>query len=118
MSEQNTTSRYCALSGVDPLVMQKNAYRAVELLKCLSNEYRLMLICTLAGGELSVGELNQCMPFLSQSALSQHLAVLRDAGLVNTQRQSQSIVYYLSDSPGLELVEKLNQIYSDAAETE
>jgi DNA-binding transcriptional ArsR family regulator len=117
MPKEIIKNHYCALSNVDMLSMQKNAHHAVELLKCLANEYRLMLICTLAGGELSVGELNQCMPFLSQSALSQHLAVLRDAGLVNTRRQSQSIVYYLSDSPGLELVEKLNEIYSDTAKS-
>ena len=57
--------------------MKRNATDAVSLLKGLANESRLMIMCVLAEGEFSVGQLNERIK-LSQSALSQHLAVLRE----------------------------------------
>ncbi len=74
--------------------MQSHAGQASELLKALANEQRLMILCQLLQGELSVGEINERVQ-LSQSALSQHLAVLRDAGIVTTERESQTIRYSL-----------------------
>ena len=59
--------------------MQPHALQAAELLKALANEQRLMILCHLLKGSLSVGQLNERVP-LSQSALSQHLAVLREPG--------------------------------------
>jgi ArsR family transcriptional regulator, virulence genes transcriptional regulator len=72
-----------------------HARRAAALLKSLANEQRLMVLCNLLEGPLSVGEINARLP-LSQSALSQHLAVLREAGLVRTEKRAQSVVYTLS----------------------
>lgn len=57
-----------------------------------------MILCNLVAGPLAVGELNERVP-LSQSALSQHLAVLRESGIVHTERQAQSVRYSLP--PGL-----------------
>jgi len=74
--------------------MQPHAQQAAELLKALANEQRLMILCHLVQGSLSVGELNERLP-LSQSALSQHLAVLRKSGIVHTERESQTIHYSL-----------------------
>ena len=74
--------------------MRPHAAKAAELLKALGNEQRLMILCNLVSGPLSVGQLNQRVP-LSQSALSQHLGILRDSGVVATTRESQSIVYSL-----------------------
>jgi len=74
--------------------MQPHAQDAAELLKALANEQRLMILCHLVQGPLSVGELNERVP-LSQSALSQHLAVLREAGIVDTERESQTVRYSL-----------------------
>jgi DNA-binding transcriptional ArsR family regulator len=74
--------------------MRPHAARAAQLLKALSNEQRLMILCHLVSGPLSVNELNQRVP-LSQSALSQHLGILRDSGIVVTTRESQSIIYSL-----------------------
>ena len=70
--------------------MQRNASDAVSLLKGLANESRLMIVCVLSEGELSVGQLNQRIK-LSQSALSQHLAVLRAAALAG---HSGGVGYY------------------------
>lgn len=78
--------------------MRPHAAKAVELLKALANEQRLMILCNLVSGPLSVGQLNGRVP-LSQSALSQHLSILRDTGVVATTRESQSIVYSLP--PGI-----------------
>ena len=74
--------------------MQSHAAEAARLLKALANEQRLMVLCHLVKGPLSVGELNEQLP-LSQSALSQHLAVLRKCGCVRTEREAQSVRYSL-----------------------
>jgi DNA-binding transcriptional ArsR family regulator len=67
----------------------------------------------LAEGECSVGQLNERVE-LSQSALSQHLAVLREQGLVQTRRESQTIFYRLADTPALKIIRLLHDIYCPA----
>ncbi|OYQ32282.1 hypothetical protein CHU95_15845 [Niveispirillum lacus] len=74
------------------LTVKTNA--AAALLKAMGNERRLSILLYLSQGEKSVGELEQLVG-LSQSALSQHLAVLRQEGLVCTRRQAQTIFYRL-----------------------
>jgi len=90
--------------------MRQNVAQAVSLLKSLANDSRLMIMCVLAEGELSVGALNERID-LSQSALSQHLALLRDRGLVRTRRESQTIYYSLADTDAIGLIEKLHDIF-------
>ena len=90
--------------------MQHNAADAVNLLKGLGNESRLMIMCVLADGEISVGQLNTRIE-ISQSALSQHLAVLRDQGLVKTRRESQTIYYRLAETPAMKVIELLHAEY-------
>lgn len=90
--------------------MRRNASDAVSLLKGLANESRLMIVCVLAEGELSVGQLNRRIK-LSQSALSQHLAVLREQGMVQTRRESQTIHYRLSDTVAVEIIQLLHDAY-------
>ena len=87
-----------------------HAREAAELLRALANEQRLLILCNLAASELSVGELNRRVQ-LSQSALSQHLAVLREAGLVNTRKSGQAVFYSLADGPGGRVVGTLHDIY-------
>lgn len=93
--------------------MQSNAKDAVSLLKGLANESRLMIMCVLSEGEVSVGQLNQRIR-LSQSALSQHLAVLREQGLVRTRRESQTIFYRLEDTAAMTIIELLHEVYCEA----
>ena len=90
--------------------MQEHAADAAQLLKKMANENRLLILCTLIDGEISVGQLNELMP-LSQSALSQHLAALRDAQLVKTRRESQTIFYQLSGDKAIQVIEVLQSIY-------
>ena len=74
--------------------MQENAKRATALLKSMANESRLLILCQLSQKEMSVGEMAEYIP-LSQSALSQHLSILRREGLVKTRRSSQYVHYSL-----------------------
>lgn len=90
--------------------MLPHARDAADLMKQLSNEYRLMILCSLVNGELSVGELNDSIP-LSQSAVSQHLAKLREAELVATRRESQTIFYRLNGDAAIRVIEVLQSIY-------
>lgn len=90
--------------------MSRHAGDAAQLLRALANEHRLMILCLLAEGEFSVGALNERVP-LSQSALSQHLAVLRADALVETRRESQTIYYSLASGPVRALIETLHGIY-------
>lgn len=81
--------------GLDLSEIRANALRAANLLKSMGNPARLMVLCQLTVGEKSVGELERAVP-MSQSALSQHLALLRMRKLVKTRRAGQSIYYSLS----------------------
>jgi ArsR family transcriptional regulator, virulence genes transcriptional regulator len=94
----------------DADAMRMHAGDASRLLKALANEQRLQILCLLAGGERAVGELNAELD-LSQSALSQHLAVLREQGMVTTRREAQSIVYALAPGPSQTLIETLHGLY-------
>jgi len=106
------TSKNASISRIDFDTMQRNATDAVNLLKGLANESRLMIMCVLSEGEVSVGQLNQRIK-ISQSALSQHLAVLREQDLVRTRRQSQTIYYRLADSAAISVIELLREVYCE-----
>ena len=99
---------------IDKKQMADNAKDAEAFLKCLANSNRLMILCALFDGASSrgstVGELNEEVP-LSQSALSQHLSVLREAGMVKTQRQSQTIYYSLADQRVKTLLPTLYKVF-------
>ncbi|PJK10198.1 transcriptional regulator [Lysobacteraceae bacterium NML120232] len=83
---------------------------ATALLKALANENRLLLLCRLVNGEQSVSALHAGIA-LSQPALSQHLAILRNEGLVSTRREAQTIYYSLADGPAKRVLGTLHAIY-------
>jgi len=95
--------------------LEKSAGNASNLLKAMSNQTRLIILCQLLKGEKTAGELDNATQ-LSQSALSQHLAVLRDHGLVQTRRQSQNIYYSLSGDKPRAIIEVLYNIYNQGDE--
>lgn len=80
------------------------------LLKALGNSKRLEIVCILRESEKKVGELEKIIG-ISQSALSQHLAVLRTAGIVSTRRDAQSVYYSLSDDRCRRLLDLLDKLY-------
>lgn len=94
----------------DLTALAAHAEAAEALLKAMGNRSRLMVLCTLHEGELSVGELNARIP-LSQSALSQHLATLRRAGLVTTRRECQTIYYRLGHAAASAVIATLHDLY-------
>jgi len=77
-------------------VMERSAGEAESMLKLLANRHRLLILCHLVKGAKTVGELNNSLT-LSQSALSQHLAKMREQGLVDTEKQGQQVRYSILD---------------------
>lgn len=90
--------------------MRKHAGNAAALMRALSHEARLRVLCDLVGGERTAGDLVQ-RSGLSQSALSQHLSKLREEGLVATRRQAQSIYYRIDDPDAARVLALLYDIY-------
>jgi len=98
------------LANIDIARLEASAADAARLLRTLANERRLMILCQLTDGERTVGEL-QPMVGLSQSALSQHLAVLREEGVVATRRESQVIWYRIANPAAIKVVATLAEIF-------
>lgn len=89
----------------------KQAEQAVGLLKSMANECRLLVLCHLATeGELSVGQLQDRVG-LGQSALSQHLAKLREEGLVETRKESQTVFYRVGDPKAEQVLALLHDLF-------
>lgn len=88
--------------------LEKSAHKASDLLGAMANTSRLMILCRLADGERSVSELQPTIG-LSQSALSQHLAVLRRKHLVRTRRAGQSIYYSLASGEAASIMNTLHE---------
>ena len=99
-----------AKNQIDAEALQQHAQQASQLMKAIGNPVRLMILCTLVQGEFSVGELNSRLT-QSQSALSQHLAILRREGLVQTRREAQTIFYSIKSDEVRALMECLHGIY-------
>ena len=90
--------------------LEARAGHVAGRLAAMANPKRLMILCRLAEGEASVGEL-QAVVGLSQSALSQHLARLREAGMVATRREAQTIHYRLSDDETRAMMAALYEVF-------
>lgn len=86
------------------------AAHAVELLKAMANEWRLMILCQLSEGEKTVSELQEILG-LSQSALSQHLAVLRRERIVRSRKEAQSVSYSLSGDDATKVMQTLHEVF-------
>jgi DNA-binding transcriptional ArsR family regulator len=101
-----------AINPGDQLASQAAA--AARLLKLVANERRLLILCRLAStGEATVGELARSVG-LSQSALSQHLALMREDGLVGFRREGQTIHYRIADPNAERLLDTLRTIFCPA----
>lgn len=95
---------------IDVTEMTRHADDAAGLLKAMASPPRLLVLCNLAAGERSVGELLEEIP-LSPSALSQHLAVLREENLVTTRREAQTIYYALAQGPAVDVIAVLHATF-------
>ena len=91
--------------------LAQQSAQAAALLRALANEQRLLILCHLsAASELSVTALGERMT-LSQSSLSQHLARLREDGIVNFRREAQTLFYHIVDEKAARLLALLHDIY-------
>lgn len=95
--------------GAEAIRVQADAFS--RQLKVLANVNRLMILCILSDGELSVNDLNESID-ISQSSLSQHLAKLRGGKIVTTRRESQTIYYRISDGVDKSIIDVLDGLYS------
>ena len=113
MQAMNTPRRTAATQiarKMDPEAMRSHASDAAQLMRALANDKRLMLLCLLVEGEHSVSALNAKVE-LSQSALSQHLARMREEGLVTYRRDAQTLYYRIADPAVEKLVSALKDIF-------
>ena len=90
--------------------LEEQSEKASSLLKALANEKRLLIVCNLSAGEKNVGELEEVVG-LSQSALSQHLARMRDEKIVDTRRDAQQIFYRVADPRVSEILATLKNAF-------
>lgn len=93
--------------------LEKNAVHVACLLKAMANPARLMILCQLAERECSVGELERAVG-LSQSGISQHLAVLRRSDVVKSRREGQTVFYSLASSDIVAVMGTLHSVFCDA----
>lgn len=103
------------VAELDVAELQDQAGGAANLFKALSHESRLLILCNLVESERTVGELQELVN-ISQSALSQHLAILRKDGIVATRRNAQSIYYSLASEAAHALMATLSVHYCRANE--
>lgn len=90
------------------------ASNACQLLKAMSNKWRLMILCQLSEGEKTVGEL-QSLLGVGQSAVSQHLAILRREDIVASRKHAQSIFYSLSGDQAVKIMATLHEVFCSKA---
>ena len=95
---------------IDLNQMAQSATRASALMKTLGHKDRLMILCHLAAGEKSVGQIADLLE-IPQSPLSQHLSRMRKEGLVDTRREAQTIFYSLKSGEASRIVEVLYELY-------
>jgi DNA-binding transcriptional ArsR family regulator len=95
---------------IDLKQMANSANRASALMKTLGHKDRLMILCHLADGEKSVGQIAELLQ-IPQSPLSQHLSRMRKEGLVETRREAQTIFYSLKSGEAARIVEVLYELF-------
>lgn len=96
--------------------MGKKAKQMAELLKVLANENRLMIFCALMEGPKTVGKIAESVPNITQSALSQHLALLKAHGILDYAKNGQNITYSIVDHRVEEIIHVLGKYYCDLQE--
>lgn len=96
--------------------MEKEAKQLAELLKVLANENRLMIFCALMEGPKTVSKIAEKVPNITQSALSQHLTLLKAHGILDFTKNGQNITYSIADHRVEEIIHVLKKYYCDLLE--
>lgn len=93
--------------------MEEKAKQIAELLKVLANENRLLIFCALMQRPMTVSELSKHVPGITQSALSQHLSLLKAHGILDYKKTGQNITYSIADHRVEEVIHILKKYYCD-----
>lgn len=93
--------------------VEEQAKRIASLLKLLANEHRLLILCALMKGPLSVGEIYAYTPNITLPALSQHLSHLKAAGILDGEKQGMNVVYQIKDERVVSLMGAIKAEYCD-----
>ncbi len=102
--------------NIAPEELEAIACEVSGFLKQLANEQRLMILCNLVDGEKSVSELQEILG-LHQSSTSQHLAKLRNKGIIQARKHSQSNYYSISDEKVLQVIQTLHELFCSGLDT-
>ena len=98
--------------------MEEQAKTIAELLKLLANEHRLLILCALVPGQLTVGAIHKCVPTITESALSQHLNQLKTAGILSSEKQGMNVIYQIQDERIIALIEVIKELYCSDSQKE
>jgi DNA-binding transcriptional ArsR family regulator len=93
--------------------MEEKAKQVAQLLRLLANENRLLLLCALMREPMTVGKLQAHVPGITPSALSQHLTLLKTAGVLDSSKTAQNVTYSIADQRVAEVVAALKQHYCE-----
>ena len=93
--------------------MEEKAKNIAELLKILANEHRLLILCALGNGPLTVGELHRFTPNITASALSQHLNQMRAAGILESEKRGMHVLYRMRDQRVTALLGAIKRYYCE-----
>ncbi len=91
--------------------MEEQAKKIAELLKILANEHRLLVLCALIQGPLTVGEIHKFTPNITASALSQHLNQMKTAGILASEKLGMNVVYRIQDQRVIALIGSIKEYY-------
>ena len=93
--------------------MEEKAKKIAELLKLLANEHRLLILCVLVQGPLTVGEIHSFTSNITASALSQHLAQLKTAGILDSEKRGMNVFYRIQDERIIGMIAFLKEHYCE-----
>lgn len=93
--------------------MEEQAKQIAELLKVLANESRLLIFCSLMEHSMAVSEISKCVPNITQSALSQHLSLLKAHGILDFNKTGVNVTYSIADHRVDEIINVLKKYYCE-----
>ena len=91
--------------------MEQKAKEIAELLKLLANQHRLLILCALMAGPLTVSQIYEHTPSISSSALSQHLSQLKMAGILDSHKHGLNVTYWIQDERVISLIGAIKENY-------
>ncbi len=110
-----TSVRGADFTSVDLLTREEDIERAARSLKAISHPIRLKILCTLSHGEVSVQDIVDHVG-TSQSNISQHLAILRDKGILASRKDANRVYYRVGDPRTLRLIGMMREVFCTRGE--